>query len=63
MSRNKTFHRGGIHPPENKLTADKVVTVAPIPETVWVPLSQHIGAPAQAVVEKGDAVKVGQLLA
>ena len=59
----KTFRRGGIHPPERKLTEDKAITAAPIPEQVWVPLSQHIGAPAEAVVAKGDEVAVGQVIA
>lgn len=35
----------------------------PLPESVNVPLSQHIGAPAVARVAKGDTVKVGQLIA
>lgn len=58
-----TFRRGGIHPPEHKLTEDKPITAAPIPDQVWVPLVQHIGAPAEPVVAKGDVVSVGQLLA
>jgi electron transport complex protein RnfC len=58
----KTFELGGIHPPENKITSNEPITVLPIPETVTVPLSQHLGAPAQAVVEKGDEVKVGTLI-
>lgn len=58
-----TFRRGGIHPPENKLTEDKMITPAPIPEQVWIPLSQHIGAPAEPIVAKGDQVLVGQVIA
>lgn len=59
----KTFPKGGIHPPENKLTEGKPVVVMPIPAVVAVTLSQHIGAPAVPVVAKGDAVKTGQLIA
>jgi electron transport complex protein RnfC len=59
----KTFPKGGIHPPENKITAERSVTVLPLPSTVIVPLNQHIGAPATPVVEKGSAVKTGQLIA
>lgn len=59
----KTFRIGGIHPPENKLSAGKKITALAAPKQVIIPLSQHIGAPAQAVVKKGDVVKVGTLLA
>ncbi len=59
----KTFPRGGIHPPENKLSAGAAIEVLPLPETVVVPLSQHIGAPAVAGVAKGDKVLAGQLIA
>jgi electron transport complex protein RnfC len=58
----KTFPKGGIHPPENKITADKAITVLPLPSAVTVPLNQHIGAPAIPVVEKGAAVKAGQII-
>lgn len=59
----KTFSLGGIHPAENKLSADKAIEVLAVPEVVSVPISQHIGAPAEPLVKKGDAVKVGQLIA
>ena len=59
----RTFRIGGIHPPENKLSAGKKITAIAAPKQVIIPLSQHIGAPAQALVKKGDVVKVGTLLA
>jgi electron transport complex protein RnfC len=59
----KTFPKGGIHPPENKLTADKPIVVLPVSPQVTVPVSQHIGAPATPVVEKGAAVLAGQIIA
>lgn len=59
----KTFRKGGIHPPENKISAGAAIELLPLPETVVVPLSQHIGAPAVAEVAKGDRVLAGQLLA
>ena len=59
----KTFPKGGIHPPENKLTATKPIVVLPLPATVTVPVSQHIGAPATPVVARGDQVKTGQVIA
>ncbi|MBR4602250.1 MAG: electron transport complex subunit RsxC, partial [Prevotella sp.] len=48
---------------ENKITAEIPTKVAELPKMATFPLSQHIGAPAKAVVQKGDAVKVGTLIA
>ena len=59
----KTFKVGGVHPPENKLSADKKIEVLPIPKTVFIPVVQHIGVPSTAVVNKGDVVKTGQIIA
>lgn len=59
----KTFRIGGIHPPENKLSAGKKIEQLALPDQVVIPLSQHLGAPTQAVVAKGDKVKVGTLIA
>ncbi len=59
----KTFKKGGVHPAENKLSAQAAIETIAIPTQVTVPLGQHIGAPATAVVKKGDEVKVGTLLA
>ena len=58
----KTFKLGGVHPQENKFSAGKSVIVAEVPKQVIIPLSQHLGAPAEAVVQKGNSVKVGQLI-
>ncbi len=54
---------GGVHPSENKLRGAKPIEVLPLPEEVTIPLAQHIGAPATALVAKGDKVLTGQLLA
>ena len=59
----KTFSIGGIHPEDNKLTHDAVTQVAALPKQAIFPLSQHIGAPAKPVVQKGDRVKVGTMIA
>jgi electron transport complex protein RnfC len=59
----KTFAKGGVHPPENKLSAEQAIEVLPVPKTVTIPISQHIGAPATVVVKKNDEVKVGQVIA
>lgn len=60
----KLTFKGGIHPYEGKeLTMDKdVIEYVPKGDMVY-PLSQHIGAPAKAVVKKGDRVLAGQLIA
>jgi electron transport complex protein RnfC len=59
----KTFPSGGIHPPENKLTADSAIQYLSVPVSVTIPVSQHIGAPATVIVSKGDYVKTGQVIA
>ncbi|SHF31778.1 electron transport complex protein RnfC [Mariniphaga anaerophila] len=59
----KTFKKGGVHPPENKLSAGKSIEVLPLPASVFIPVAQHIGAPATPVVGRGDVVKVGQIIA
>ena len=59
----KTFSMGGIHPRENKLTHEVPTIVAELPKQAIFPLSQHIGAPANPVVKKGDKVKVGTMIA
>ena len=59
----KTFKIGGVHPAENKLSACKAIEVLALPKSVFIPLGQHIGSPAEAIVKKGDKVKVGQLIA
>lgn len=58
-----TFSRGGVHPPENKLSAGKKIEPAGFPDTVIIPVSQHLGAPAKVLVNKGDEVKTGQVIA
>lgn len=59
----KTFPKGGVHPSENKLSRASAIEVLPLPDTVTIPLAQHIGAPAVAKVAKGDKVLTGQLIA
>lgn len=58
----KTFPVGGVHPPENKLTAGIAIQHLPLPKSVAIPVSQHIGEPAVVVVNKGDRVKTGQVI-
>lgn len=58
-----TFSIGGVHPAENKIAAGKPIENLPLPEQVVLPVSQHIGAPAKALVKKGDKVTRGQCVA
>jgi electron transport complex protein RnfC len=62
MAKTATFDRG-IHPKYNKeLASGKTITDAKLPQRVVVPVSQHIGAPAQPEVSIGDEVKRGQVI-
>ena len=56
--------KGGIHPYDGKeLSKDKAISsILPKGDLVY-PLSQHIGAPAVPIVEKGEHVLVGQKIA
>ena len=59
----KTFRIGGVHPAENKLSKAEPIKVAELPKVAVYPMGQHIGAPAKPVVQKGDKVKVGTMIA
>ena len=59
----RTFSMGGVHPEENKLSAEVKTVKAALPALAIFPLSQHIGAPAKPVVARGDKVKVGTMIA
>ena len=56
------LHIHGVHVPNRKNTAELAALRLPIPETVEIPMSMHIGAPAIPVVKPGDSVRVGQLI-
>ena len=60
----KLTFAGGIHPYDGKdLSKDKPIKeVLPKGDLVY-PLSQHIGAPAKPIVQKGDKVLTGQKIA
>ncbi len=59
----RTFKLGGIHPPENKITAGSGIRELPVPEQLSIPIFQHIGAPPRIIVERGQEVLVGQAIA
>ena len=54
---------GGVHPSEHKEYSEhKALTPFPAPKTLVIPMSMHLGAPANPVVAVGDEVKMGQLI-
>lgn len=55
--------RGGVHPEYSKhITANSPIQVLPPPDTVIIPMVQHVGEAAEPLVKKGDQVKVGQVI-
>ncbi len=55
--------KGGVHVPHHKNTAHTESVEMPVPKTVTIPMSQHIGAPCAPLVKPGDIVDVGQKIA
>ncbi len=53
---------GGVHVPHRKNTASKHSVEMPIPKSVTISMSQHIGAPCKPTVKVGDSVTVGQVI-
>ena len=59
----QTF-RHGVHPPDSKqLTAALPLRRMPFPTEVILPLRQHTGKPARRIVERGDRVERGDVVA
>lgn len=54
--------KGGAAVPHRKHTADCETVKMGVPEKIVIPMLQHIGAPCEPVVKKGDAVKIGQVI-
>ena len=54
--------RGGVAVSHNKHTADFAVKRIPVPQTVVLPMQQHIGAPCIPTVKPGDEVGIGQVI-
>lgn len=58
-----TFH-GGIHVPDEKaLSNTRVIETIPLPKRLVIPVQQHIGTPAHPLIEVGDRVLKGQMIA
>lgn len=63
MKSLRTFSKGGVHPADHKELTNKLEIVnAAIKGTLIIPMSQHIGAPAECLVNVGDEVKEGMLI-
>lgn len=56
--------KSGVHPPDEKaITAGIASRRLPFPDELVLPLSQHLGAPAKCLVQIGDRVERGDILA
>ena len=54
---------GGVHPSEHKeLSEEKALVPFRVPDTVVIPMSMHLGAPANPVVQVGEYVKKVQII-
>ncbi len=63
MEELKTFPKGGVHPAGYKgLSRDEQIRNAPVPAVACIPMSQHIGKPAECIVSPGDEIKEGMLI-
>ncbi len=61
---NTSTFKGGIHLPGYKEgTQGLPIVLAGIPDKIYLPVSQHIGAPCVPLVQVGDEVKKGQKIA
>lgn len=61
--KSKTFSIGGVHINKHKISSRIGIKELALPDVVYIPVKQHIGAPAKIKVNVGDKVKVGTLLA
>ncbi len=58
-----TFRSGGVHPPTHKdLAPSDGYDVLPIPDTLTIPMAQHLGAPATVTVKKKAALEAGDVI-
>ncbi len=66
MSITSTFARlrrpRGARVPHRKVAAELSTTTMPLPADIAMPMQQHVGAPCQPTVRKGDHVDVGSLV-
>ncbi len=58
-----SFPGGGIHPHDFKSLSNEIpIRNAPVPPQAVIPMHQHMGAPAECLVEPGDEVREGMLI-
>lgn len=53
---------GGVHPEDRKISAGSAIETLPLPQRVYISMSQHLGVPAKPLVGKGDKVLAGQMI-
>ncbi len=54
----------GVHPPQNKdITSGRATRRMPFTDEIVLPLTQHIGAPAKTLVQAGDHIERGDVIA
>lgn len=51
-----TFKMGGVHPDDAKISSEAPIENLPLPQTAYISMAQHLGAPATPAVQKGDTV-------
>jgi len=62
--KTKTFSGGGVHVPHyKKMTEHRSIETLPLPKKLVLPLQMHCGKPAIPMVQAGDEVTVGQIIA
>jgi len=55
-----SFKRGGMHPPEHKMLSEhREIRGIPLPDTVFIPLNEHLGKPARCLVKSKQLVSAG----
>jgi len=59
----RTFSKGGLHIPDNKLSANSPLQTIALPKIVQIPIAQHIGAQPEIIVKRRVRVRTGQLIA
>ena len=60
----KKLIKGGVHPNGQKqLSSQNAITRLPCPKNLYLSLKQHSGGPAKAIVQAGEKVIAGQLIA
>jgi len=56
--------RGGVHPAHHSKNQSKGLAIREfVTDIVQIPVNMHIGAPSNPCVQKGDHVKMGQMIA